>query len=103
MYKVATIYKLRNFTTDLLQEIAEAQDLCREVGAMTLEAKLLLMLAQVYLEDIAQTELPNRDHNEALPEAFLEQRSKAHTAVKDALLLAGKSGDRSLRAAALFW
>lgn len=103
MCRVVQVYTQLEYSNDAKTEITDARALCQEVGAAGLEAKLLIMMAQLYVGDLAKMELPARESDEPLPEAFIDIRTKALTVVKDALLLAGKAGDRALRAAALFW
>jgi len=101
MYRVATVLILQQSVGAAVEQIQEALALCKDVGANLLEANLLILMTQALVAQMSQLDV--LDETGPLPQPYLEARAKAHKAVKDALLLAGKSGDRSLRAASLFW
>lgn len=102
MYKLAEIHMKNDSGEEAAEVIEEAVELCRRVGAYRIEARLQLLLTQVYVSNMAAEDLP-ANADDPLPDDYLEARLKAHKAIKEALLVSGKAGDRNLRAAALFW
>mmetsp|Transcript_64081 Transcript_64081/g.99888 ORF Transcript_64081/g.99888 Transcript_64081/m.99888 type:complete len:850 (-) Transcript_64081:34-2583(-) len=101
MHRVASVQILQQSIKSALEQIQEALELCKDIGANLLEANLLILMTQALVAEMSQQGV--LDETGPLPQPYVEARAKAQKAVKDALLLAGKSGDRSLRAASLFW
>lgn len=102
MCSIANINLQLDYADDAIEVVDEAVALAQEVGAKALEARLNLVMAQVLVTTMSQAELP-ADKTAAMPEDFLAVREKATKATKDALDLAGKCGDKKVRASALFW
>ena len=73
------------------QQILEAQRLSREVGAKGLEANLMLLLTQVLIGRMSQEDVSEK-RDDLLPEAYVQARSGAFEAIKDALVLAVRTG-----------
>mmetsp|Transcript_19966 Transcript_19966/g.37647 ORF Transcript_19966/g.37647 Transcript_19966/m.37647 type:complete len:746 (+) Transcript_19966:59-2296(+) len=78
--------------------LLEALALSKEVGAKSLEAAINCMLCQVYIKSMAKEDITGM-----LPQSFQATQAKARKASQEALTLAGKGGDKAVRASALFW
>jgi len=102
MCAVANIHVQLGDNDEALESIEEGMALATEVGAKAVEARLQLLLAQVCVASMSQETLPS-DKKAALPESYVEARTKALRATRNALELAGKCADKSVRASAYFW
>jgi acyl carrier protein len=102
MSSVANIYVQMGDVDEAVETIEETMVLAQEVNAPALQARLQLLLAQAYVTIMSRADLPG-GKRAALPADFLEARQKATRATKNALGLAGKCGDKRVRASALFW
>merc|ERR1719491_1828183 len=102
MYKVAGLYEQNGQLEEAADIVKEAIQLCQDVGAKGLVARLLLFLVQMHIGEMATHELDEKSKKEP-PPSYISAKGSAYKCIKDALLLAGKAGDQKLRAAVLYW
>jgi len=100
-YKVANIMMKMGDTDGSADEIFAAVELAKKVNNTAVHAALLILLTQVYIEDLAALD-PPASMDRPDPD-YQEARLKAHKSIKEAMLLAGQAGDRQLYATACFW
>lgn len=100
MLKVASIHLAQGANEMALNVAEEAMDIISEIGCQTSEAKILCFITEIHLSYLSAEDVPEQ-RNGPLPGKFLERRSKAMTAVKKALVLAGKNKLEEMRGVAL--